>query len=113
MNFKDMSYNEIKEIYVNDPAVRNGTKTAFKHFDAMDPVKALNDIENLKFILLKRLEIKMEKCQFGIMYYVNNADCQRLHSTYYAKESAEKEFERLKKIHPDIRDTGFITELKK
>lgn len=55
MSFATMSYAEIKEMFLSDPSVRFVTKEAFKHFDNMDPVKALNDIENIKFIINKKL----------------------------------------------------------
>lgn len=55
-SFEEMSFEEIREIYVNDPGVRFGTMAAFKHFEKMDPVKALDDIESLHFILKKRLK---------------------------------------------------------
>lgn len=55
------TYKELSERYRNDKAVRFKSLEAFNHFDSMDVVKALRDIENIKYIL----ECKLEKLEKG------------------------------------------------
>jgi len=50
-----MTYKEAKHKFENDPSVRFGTLDAFEHFDAMDSVKALNDIEGLRHLIMLKL----------------------------------------------------------
>ena len=49
------TYSEAKHNFENDLAVRFKTLDAFKHFDASDPVKALHDIENLRYLIKLKL----------------------------------------------------------